>query len=109
MADSTTGNSQRPQQGFGALSQHVSTHKLEMGLWATRLMTILFTFAYFLPIFPTWLAGANPVAAYHKVCIDFKINTDGVFYYLSEWGLNPIPYDFRYDYIFKYKLLGSYE
>lgn len=69
MADSTTGNNQRPQ-GFGALCQHVSTHKLEMGLWATRLMTILFTFAYFLPIFPAWLAGANPVAAYHKVRVD---------------------------------------
>ena len=67
MADSTTENNQRPQQGFSALSQHVSTHKLEMGLWATRLMTIVFTFAYFLPIFPAWLAGANPVAAYHKV------------------------------------------
>ena len=46
MAENTTGNNQR-QQGLGALSQHVSTHKLEMGLWATRILTIFFTIAYF--------------------------------------------------------------
>ena len=69
MADSATANNQR-RQGFGALSQHVSTHKLEMGLWATRILTIFFTVAYFLPIFPSWLAGAHPVAAYHKVSTD---------------------------------------
>jgi len=65
MADSTTGSNQR-QQGFGALSQHVSTHKLEMGLWGHKNSYNIFTIAYFLPIFPTWLAGVHPVAAYHK-------------------------------------------
>jgi len=65
MADSSTENNRR-QQGFGALTQHVSSHKLEMGLWATRILTIFFTIAYFLPIFPAWLAGGHPVAAYHK-------------------------------------------
>ena len=67
MADNTTENNQPRQRGFGALCQHVSTHKLEMGLWATRLMTIIFTIAYFLPFFPAWMVGASPVAAYSKV------------------------------------------
>ena len=65
MADNSSTNNQ--QRGLGALSQHVSAHKLEMGLWATRILTIFFTIAYFLPIFPAWLAGGHPVAAYHKV------------------------------------------
>ena len=68
MADSATENNQQ-RQGFGALSHHVSTHKLEMGLWATRILTFFFTIAYFLPIFPAWIAGGHPVAAYHKVSI----------------------------------------
>ena len=65
MADNSSTNNQ--QRGLGALSQHVSAHKLEMGLWATRILTIFFTIAYFLPIFPAWIAGGHPVAAYHKV------------------------------------------
>ena len=68
MPDSATENNQQ-RQGFGALSHHVSTHKLEMGLWATRILTFFFTIAYFLPIFPAWIAGGHPVAAYHKVSI----------------------------------------
>ena len=67
MSDNTTEPNQPRQRGFGALCQHVSTHKLEMGLWATRLMTIIFTIAYFLPFFPAWMVGASPVAAYSKV------------------------------------------
>ena len=76
MADSSTENNRR-QQGFGALTQHVSSHKLEMGLWATRILTIFFTIAYFLPIFPAWLAGGHPVAAYHKVSISVMFGGRG--------------------------------
>lgn len=36
---------------FDALKQHVMAHKVDMGLWAIRLLTIMFTFGYFLPIF----------------------------------------------------------
>ena len=70
MADNTSQNSEDRQRGFGALIQHVTTHKLEMGLWATRLLTILFTLAYFLPFFPAALVGSTPAAGYYKVIVD---------------------------------------
>ena len=49
MAD-TAQNEQRTP-GFATLKAHVIAHKVEFGLWATRLMTIFFCFNYFIPLF----------------------------------------------------------
>ncbi|CAH1392658.1 unnamed protein product [Nezara viridula] len=57
-----TGATQAPK-GFEALKSHIVTHKIDVGLWCTRVLTILFTFAYFVPLF------GNPVNAYYKALI----------------------------------------
>lgn len=46
-------SSERPQRRLNveALKQHVLTHKIDVGLWALRMLTILFTLGYFIPIF----------------------------------------------------------
>ncbi|KAK9497792.1 hypothetical protein O3M35_003715 [Rhynocoris fuscipes] len=45
------GEGPRIQSGFEALKNHVLTHKIEMALWGTRVLTIMFTMLYFLPFF----------------------------------------------------------
>lgn len=36
---------------WDGLINHVKEHKLDMALWLTRVITIFFTFSYFIPIF----------------------------------------------------------
>ena len=58
-AQSSGGGGQ--QRGLGNLVRHCQAHKIEVGLWATRLLTVVFTLAYFLPVF-----GNHPFSAYYK-------------------------------------------
>jgi len=66
MADNQGGGAAAPQvKGFGTLISHIKAHRVEVGLWATRILTIfLALFGYFFPI----LAGfiGDPVACYFK-------------------------------------------
>merc|ERR1712038_1711086 len=43
------------------LIRHCQGHKIQIGLWATRIMTVAFALAYFLPIF-----GNHPFSSYYK-------------------------------------------
>ncbi|XP_043481747.1 Krueppel homolog 2 [Leptopilina heterotoma] len=61
MAEPTT--TTQPERGWPNLKQHVVEHKIEVGLWALRLLAILFTIAYFIPIF------GNPYNVYYKALI----------------------------------------
>lgn len=51
-ANSTT-NAERPPRNLNidALKAHVLAHKIDVGLWAIRLLTVIFTLGYFIPIF----------------------------------------------------------
>lgn len=49
MADNNA-NQERPR-GFEALKQHVIDNKVDVALWASRVLTIIFAFGYVLPIF----------------------------------------------------------
>lgn len=42
-----------PQQGLNiaALKQHILAHKINVALWGIRILTIIFTLGYFIPIF----------------------------------------------------------
>ncbi len=53
-----------PTRGWNTLVSHVSAHKLDCGLWATRLATVVFALGYFLPIF-----GGDPRTAYYKALV----------------------------------------
>ncbi|XP_074097012.1 transmembrane protein 33-containing Krueppel homolog 2 [Cotesia typhae] len=65
MADSpssgSTDSSHQVEKGWGALKQHVLANKINAGLWATRVFTILFTIGYLIPVF------GNSYNAYYKV------------------------------------------
>ncbi|CAG9820186.1 unnamed protein product [Phaedon cochleariae] len=63
-AQTSTGEP-RPSRGlnFEALKLHVLTHKIDCGLWAIRILAILFAIGYFIPIF------GNAQSAYYKVLI----------------------------------------
>ncbi|XP_015512372.1 Krueppel homolog 2 [Neodiprion pinetum] len=50
-----------PEKGWENLKQHVIDNKISVGLWATRVLTILFTVGYIIPIF------GNPYNAYYKI------------------------------------------
>lgn len=67
MSDSTENTSSTPQAGrglnFEALKVHIITHKIDCGLWAIRMLVILFSIGYFIPIF------GNAQSAYYKVLI----------------------------------------
>lgn len=63
MEDSQTQSSEQQQtqtKGWEAMKCHVLEHKVEVALWATRVFTVLFTFAYLIPLF------GNPYNAYYK-------------------------------------------
>lgn len=55
MADTaTSGTENTPptiERGWPALKQQIIQDKIKVAQWAIRLVTILFTFAYLLPIF----------------------------------------------------------
>uniref|UniRef100_A0A1B6MTT8 Protein Kr-h2 n=1 Tax=Graphocephala atropunctata TaxID=36148 RepID=A0A1B6MTT8_9HEMI len=63
MGDSqgSSDQTQEPLRGFEALKQHTLAHKVDVALWTTRLLTVFFTLAYFIPVF------GNPYNAYYKV------------------------------------------
>ncbi|XP_057319779.1 Krueppel homolog 2 [Microplitis mediator] len=64
MADSPSSgsadSSPQVEKGWGALKQHILANKINAGLWATRVFTILFTVAFLIPLF------GNPYNAYYK-------------------------------------------
>lgn len=49
----TQPSAERPPRSLNieALKQHVLTHKIDVGLWALRMLTVAFTLGYFIPIF----------------------------------------------------------
>lgn len=54
MGDATenSSNSQTPRGlNFEALKAHIIAHKIDCGLWAIRVLLILFSIGYFIPIF----------------------------------------------------------
>jgi len=56
MADSATSS----EHGMDAVKRHLLTHKIQFGSWLSRIITMVFTFLYFVPIF------TNPYQAYYK-------------------------------------------
>ena len=50
-------------RGLSALSSYMMAHKIETGLWFTRLLTVGFTFNYFFPFFPF---SGEPISSYYK-------------------------------------------
>jgi hypothetical protein len=52
MTDTTDSDRPRPV-AFDALKTHVMAHKVDVALWAIRILTVLFTIGYFIPIFST--------------------------------------------------------
>ncbi|CAD6188078.1 unnamed protein product [Caenorhabditis auriculariae] len=50
------------QAQFVTISQFVSTHTLVCGMFAARVLTVFFSFSYFLP----FLSIVSPASAYHK-------------------------------------------
>ncbi|OAD61196.1 Protein Kr-h2 [Eufriesea mexicana] len=65
MADTTnstsSNNSVHMEKGWFALRQHIIDNKIKVGLWFTRLFTIIFTIGYIIPIF------GNSYNIYYKV------------------------------------------
>ena len=60
MPNSESRTSPQPH-GVANLVAHCKQHKIEVGMWATRLLTIIFTISYFLPVF-----GNHPYPSYYK-------------------------------------------
>ncbi|XP_055712661.1 Krueppel homolog 2 [Phlebotomus papatasi] len=54
---------QQPPRGTEALLAHISQHKIDVALWATRVLTIVFAFGYLIPIF------GNVQSSYYKVLV----------------------------------------
>ena len=42
---------QTQAKGWGTLKQHVIDNKVLVGMWATRIFTILFSIGYIIPLF----------------------------------------------------------
>ena len=64
MADTSnpmSDNSPQVEKGWMALRQHIIDNKIKVGLWITRLFTIIFTIGYIIPIF------GNSYNIYYKV------------------------------------------
>lgn len=40
-----------PPKGIPALKAHVNANKIDVALWAIRVLTVLFTIGYVLPLF----------------------------------------------------------
>lgn len=53
MSDQEPSRDQQQQQARGveALKQHVMLNKIDAALWASRVLTVVFTIGYILPIF----------------------------------------------------------
>lgn len=50
MSDQQENQDQRPR-GIDALKNHILEHKVESALWLSRLLTIIFSIGYILPLF----------------------------------------------------------
>jgi len=59
MTEPTPDTEQRPR-GWLVLKHHLLTHKIDVALWTTRLVTIVFTIGYILPLM------GNPYNSYYK-------------------------------------------
>lgn len=55
--------SSRPNIGFDAIKNHFMAHKIDCTLWTIRVIALLFTVGYFIPLF------GNAQNAYYKVLI----------------------------------------
>lgn len=42
---------QRPLRGVQALKEHIILNKIDTALWASRVLTIIFSIGYIIPIF----------------------------------------------------------
>lgn len=62
MADSSS-DTNREEPGVPALKKHIVENKVDFALWITRVLTVLFTVGYFIPIF--W----NPYTLYYKALL----------------------------------------
>jgi hypothetical protein len=60
MTDTSDSNTQGQTRGIGALKNHLLAHKVDVGLWLTRLATIFFSIAYIIPII------GNPTQSFYK-------------------------------------------
>ncbi|KAI5633371.1 hypothetical protein NE865_13924 [Phthorimaea operculella] len=52
-----------PPKGIPALKAHVIANKIDVALWAIRILTVLFTIGYVMPIFN------NPTSAFYKALL----------------------------------------
>lgn len=79
MADTTSSSntSTQMEKGWYALSQYVVDNKINVGLWVTRLFTIIFTVGYIIPIF-----GYNILSYFFIMSIANRnsINLNHIFY-----------------------------
>ncbi|XP_023340399.1 Krueppel homolog 2 [Eurytemora carolleeae] len=60
MAETDQSPPTAPPRGLAAFKNHVLAHKIDVGLWATRVATILFSLGYIIPVF------GNPYQSYYK-------------------------------------------
>ncbi|XP_017788270.1 PREDICTED: Krueppel homolog 2 [Habropoda laboriosa] len=60
-ANSPSDNSVEKEEGWVALKKHIIQNKIKVGLWVTRLFTIIFTVGHIFPIF------GNSYNIYYKV------------------------------------------
>lgn len=51
MADSNANQEQTRPRGLEALKTHVIENKVDVALWASRVLTLVFAIGYVLPIF----------------------------------------------------------
>lgn len=51
MADSNANQEQARPRGIEALKLHVIENKVDVALWASRVITLLFAFGYVIPLF----------------------------------------------------------
>ncbi|XP_050340673.1 Krueppel homolog 2-like [Bactrocera neohumeralis] len=63
---STSSSTPPPQQDnngnvFGKMQQHIRTNKVDVAMWATRILTVLFTFSYLVPLISNQQSSFNKV------------------------------------------------
>jgi len=60
MTETSDTTTQGQTRGIGALKNHLIAHKVDVGLWCTRLATMFFSIAYILPLI------GNPTQSFYK-------------------------------------------
>ncbi|XP_056632000.1 Krueppel homolog 2 [Diorhabda sublineata] len=63
MSDTSSTTGPTRSLNYEALKVHIITHKINCGLWLIRVLAIIFSIAYFIPIF------GNPYNYYYKVLL----------------------------------------